>query len=73
MLAALHKTKYGVMNGFIVEVGAPQGDSDEFIFLAQRVGYTTDDWQTGARHLQMAIEQHMTLTKNFVERTFRTS
>lgn len=48
----------------------PPVESDEFIFLARRVGYTTDDWQAGARHLQTDITQHMTLTKGFFERTF---
>ncbi len=48
----------------------PPVDSDEFIFLARRVGYTTDDWQAGARHLQTDITQHMKLTKEFFERTF---
>jgi glutamate-ammonia-ligase adenylyltransferase len=48
----------------------PPPDSDEFIFLARRVGYTTDDWQAGARHLQTDIEEHMRNTKEFFERTF---
>ena len=48
----------------------PPTDSDEFIFLARRIGYTTDDWQAGARHLQTDIEQHMTATKTFFERMF---
>lgn len=48
----------------------PPVDSDEFIFLARRVGYTTDDWQAGARHLQTDIAQHMRLTKEFFEQTF---
>ncbi|HXV67873.1 MAG TPA: hypothetical protein VD738_03030 [Nitrospira sp.] len=48
----------------------PPADSDEFIFLARRVGYTTDDWQAGARHLQTDIEQHMKNTREFFERTF---
>lgn len=48
----------------------PPHDSDEFIFLARRVGYTTDDWQAGARHLQTDIEQHMKQTREFFERTF---
>ena len=48
----------------------PPVDSDEFIFLARRVGYTTDDWQAGARHLETDIAQHMKLTKGFFERTF---
>ena len=48
----------------------PPADSDEFIFLARRVGYTTDDWQAGARHLQTDIELHMKQTREFFERTF---
>jgi glutamate-ammonia-ligase adenylyltransferase len=48
----------------------PPVDSDEFIFLARRVGYTTDDWQAGARHLQTDIEQHMKHVQEFFERTF---
>ncbi len=48
----------------------PPVDSDEFIFLARRVGYTTDDWKAGARHLQTDIEQHMTQTREFFEKTF---
>jgi glutamate-ammonia-ligase adenylyltransferase len=48
----------------------PPTDSDEFIFLARRVGYTTDDWQAGARHLQTDIEQHMQNTREYFERTF---
>ena len=45
-------------------------DSDEFIFLARRAGYTTDDWQAGARHLLTDIEGHMRLAGEFFERTF---
>ena len=48
----------------------PPADSDEFIFLARRVGYTMDDWRAGARHLQTDIEQHMLYTREFFERTF---
>lgn len=48
----------------------PPVDSDEFIFLARRVGYTTDDWQAGAKHLQSDIEDHMEKVKEFFERTF---
>jgi len=45
----------------------PPPDSEEFVFLARSVCYTTDDWQAGARHLQSDIEQHMTATKSFFE------
>jgi glutamate-ammonia-ligase adenylyltransferase len=48
----------------------PPPDSEEFICLARRIGYTKDDWKAGARDLQTDIEQHMTLTKQFFERTF---
>jgi glutamate-ammonia-ligase adenylyltransferase len=48
----------------------PPVDSDEFIFLARRVGYTTDDWQAGARHLEMDVREHMQKVQEFFARTF---
>lgn len=48
----------------------PPVDSDEFIFLARRVGYTTDEWQAGARHLEMDVQEHMGKVKEFFTRTF---
>ena len=59
-----------MVRGNAKDLVLPPADSDEFIFLARRVGYTTDDWQAGARHLQTDIEEHMTLTKQFFQRTF---
>lgn len=59
-----------MVRGNAKDLVLPPPDSEEFIFLARRVGYTTDDWQAGARHLQTDIEQHMKLTKQFFERTF---
>jgi glutamate-ammonia-ligase adenylyltransferase len=59
-----------MVRGNAKDLVLPPADSDEFVFLARRVGYTTDDWQAGARHLQTDIEQHMTLTKKFFEQTF---
>jgi len=59
-----------IVRGNAKDLVLPPPDSDEFIFLARRVGYTTDDWQAGARHLQTDIEQHMKLTKQFFETTF---
>ncbi len=59
-----------MVRGNAKDLVLPPPDSEEFIFLARRVGYTTDDWQAGARHLQTDIEQHMKLTKEFFERTF---
>ena len=48
----------------------PPVDSDEFVFLARRVGYTTDDWQAGARHLETDVQEHMGRVKEFFRRTF---
>ncbi|HSB14644.1 MAG TPA: hypothetical protein VLE22_09305 [Bryobacteraceae bacterium] len=59
-----------MVRGHAKDLVLPPPDSDEFIFLARRVGYTTDDWQAGARHLKTDIEQHMRNTKAFFENTF---
>jgi glutamate-ammonia-ligase adenylyltransferase len=48
----------------------PPVDSDEFIFLARRVGYTTDDWHAGAKHLETDVREHMGKVKEFFTRRF---
>lgn len=47
-----------MVRGNAKDLFLPPPDSDEFIFLARRVSYASDDWQAGARHLQTDIEQH---------------
>ena len=59
-----------MVRGHAKDLVLPPAESDEFIFLARRVGYTTDDWQAGARHLKSDIEEHMTQTREFFERNF---
>ncbi|HEU4683172.1 MAG TPA: hypothetical protein VFS39_01540 [Nitrospira sp.] len=59
-----------MVRGNAKDLVLPPPGSDEFIFLARRVGYTTDDWQAGARHLRSDIEDHMQRTREFFERTF---
>ena len=59
-----------MVRGNAKDLVLPPPDSEEFIFLARRVGYATDDWQAGARHLQTDIEEHMGKTREFFERTF---
>jgi len=59
-----------MVRGNAKDLVLPPADSDEFIFLARRVGYATDDWKAGAGHLQTDIEQHMTATKTYFKRTF---
>lgn len=59
-----------MVRGNAKDLVLPPPDSEEFIFLARRVGYATDDWQAGARHLQSDIEEHMGKTREFFERSF---
>jgi [glutamine synthetase] adenylyltransferase / [glutamine synthetase]-adenylyl-L-tyrosine phosphorylase len=59
-----------MVRGNTKDLVLPPPDSEEFVSLARRVGYTRDDWRAGARDLQSDIQQHMRLTKNFFERTF---
>jgi glutamate-ammonia-ligase adenylyltransferase len=59
-----------MVRGNAKDLVLPPAGSDEFIFLSRRVGYTTDDWQAGARHLQTDIEEHMRQTRKFFEKTF---
>lgn len=59
-----------MVRGHAKDLVLPPPDSDEFIFLARRVGYTTEDWQTGARHLRSDIDHHMAQTRAFFERAF---
>ena len=59
-----------MVRGNTKDLVLPPSDSEEFVSLARRIGYTRDDWRAGARDLQSDIQQHMTLTKSFFERTF---
>ena len=59
-----------MVRGNTKDLVLPPPDSEEFVCLARRVGYTRDDWKAGAHELQTDIQQHMTLTKQFFERTF---
>ncbi|WP_455379682.1 [protein-PII] uridylyltransferase family protein [Petrachloros mirabilis] len=59
-----------MVRGHAKDLVLPAADSDEFIFLARRVGYTPDDWQAGARHLRADIEENMGRVREFWERSF---
>jgi len=59
-----------MVRGNTKDLVLPQPDSEEFVSLARRVGYTRDDWRAGARDLHSDIQQHMTLVKTFFERSF---
>jgi glutamate-ammonia-ligase adenylyltransferase len=59
-----------MVRGHAKDLVLPDPHSDAFVFLARRLGYTTDDWQAGAKQLQTDIVQHMRETKKFFEKKF---
>jgi glutamate-ammonia-ligase adenylyltransferase len=59
-----------MVRGNTKDLVLPPPGSDEYIFLARRVGYQTEDWQAGARHLQTDIEEHMNQNRQFFEKMF---
>ncbi len=46
-----------MVRGNAKDLVLPPPDSEEFVFLARRVGYTTDDWQAGAPGICRAISK----------------
>ncbi len=48
-----------IVRGHAKDLMLPDTGSDEFIFLARRMGYTEDDWQAGAGKLAADIARHM--------------
>jgi glutamate-ammonia-ligase adenylyltransferase len=48
----------------------PEGSSDEFQFLARRLGYHEADWKMGARRLGNDIRRHMKIVQAFFSRRF---
>ena len=47
------------VRGHAKDLVLPDVGSDEFIFLARRMGYTEDDWRAGAQTLDADIRRHM--------------
>ena len=59
-----------MVRGNAKDLVLPPPDSEEFVSLARRVGYTTDDWRACARHLQTDITHHMQATREFFTQRF---
>jgi glutamate-ammonia-ligase adenylyltransferase len=59
-----------MVRGNAKDLVLPPPDSEEFVSLARRVGYTTDDWRACARHLQADIAHHMQATGEFFTQHF---
>jgi [glutamine synthetase] adenylyltransferase / [glutamine synthetase]-adenylyl-L-tyrosine phosphorylase len=61
-----------IVRGHAKDLVLPPRDSEAFVFLARRVGYTAETWEEGARKLAVDIERHMSVTREFFSRRFGT-
>lgn len=59
-----------IVRGHAKDLVLPDTGSDEFIFLARRMGYTEDDWQGGAKKLAADIERHMEQARGIYAKRF---
>ncbi len=59
-----------MVRGNAMDLVLPPPDSEQFVCLARRVGYTTDDWRACGRHLQADIAHHMQATREFFAQQF---
>ena len=59
-----------IVRGHAKDLLLPPRDSEGFVFLARRVGYTTETWEEGARKLDSDIQRHMDVTRGFFTTRF---
>lgn len=59
-----------IVRGNAKDLILPPTDSDAFIFLSRRLGYTTERWEQGAARLAGEVTDHMARTQDFFERRF---
>ncbi|MEK7294376.1 MAG: glutamine synthetase adenylyltransferase, partial [Nitrospirota bacterium] len=59
-----------IVRGHAKDLVLPDIGSDEFIFLARRMGYTEDDWRAGARKLADDITRHMEQSRTIYANRF---
>ena len=59
-----------IVRGHAKDLVLPPRDSEGFVFLARRVGYTTETWEEGAKKLDSDIQRHMKATHEFFTRQF---
>lgn len=59
-----------IVRGHARDLVLPSPGSEEFTFLARRMGYQSPPWRTAATRLQKDIEQHMTWTHRFFTKRF---
>jgi [glutamine synthetase] adenylyltransferase / [glutamine synthetase]-adenylyl-L-tyrosine phosphorylase len=59
-----------IVRGHAKDLVLPPRDSEGFVFLARRVGYTTETWEEGAKKLDLDIRRHMVVTREFFTTRF---
>ena len=59
-----------IVRGHAKDLVLPPADSEAFVFLARRVGYTTESWEEGAQKLHADIQRHMGVTRGFFTTRF---
>jgi len=59
-----------IVRGHAQDLVLPPRDSEGFVFLARRVGYTTETWEEGAKKLDSDIQRHMGVTREFFTTRF---
>ena len=59
-----------IVRGHAKDLLLPSSASEEFVFLARRLGYQTDKWEEGASKLSADIRRHMDRTGNFFTSRF---
>lgn len=60
-----------MVRGHARDLLLPPEDSEEFRFLARRLGYRGDDWPEGARALAADVARHRERVASFFDRRFR--
>ena len=60
-----------LVRGNAKDLVLPDDNTEEFVFLARRVGYSSEQWQQGARQLNKDLASHMATVKTFYNRQFR--
>jgi glutamate-ammonia-ligase adenylyltransferase len=59
-----------IVRGHAKDLVLPDAQADEFIFLARRLGYTTEEWRAGAARLTADIAIHMERARMFFTERF---
>ena len=59
-----------IVRGHAKDLVLPSPDSEGFVFLARRVGYTTETWEEGAKKLDSDIQRHMGVARDFFTTRF---